>query len=88
MRLLFYEAISYTWGSGDTTEEILVDGCTKKVTKSLYEILTGYSSLFLPKLLWIDALCIDQKNDVEKSQQVPLMNKIYRNAILTTVILG
>lgn len=88
MRILFYEAISYNWGSMETTEEILVDGCRKKVTRSVYEILTSYSSLFLPKLLWIDALCIDQKNDMEKSRQVPLMKKIYRNAILTTVILG
>ena len=88
MRLLFYEAISYNWGTMDTTEEVLVDGCRKMVTKSVYEILTSSSSLFLPKLLWIDALCIDQNNDAEKSQQVPMMRRIYRSAIFTTVFLG
>jgi hypothetical protein len=51
MRLLFYEAISYNWGTMDTTEEILVDGCRKMVTKSVYEILASSSYLFLPKLL-------------------------------------
>ena len=66
MNLICYEAISYTWGDMDPTEAILVDGCTKKVTKSVYEILASYSSLFIPKLLWIDALCIDQENEREK----------------------
>ena len=88
MRLLFYEAISYSWGSMDTYEEILVDGCRKKVTKSVYEILASYSSLLFPRLLWIDALCIDQSSSAEKSQQVPLMEKIYRNALFTTIFLG
>jgi len=41
-----------------------------------------------PKLLWIDALCIDQNNDAEKSQQVSMMRRIYRSAIFTTVFLG
>ncbi|KAJ4371227.1 hypothetical protein N0V83_004444 [Neocucurbitaria cava] len=88
MDTLWYEAVSYNWGIMDATEDILVDGCKKKVTRSVYEILTSYSSLFLPKLLWIDALCIDQTNDAEKSQQVPLMEKIYLNAIFTTVFLA
>ena len=88
MRTMFYEAISYNWGTMEATEEILVDGCGKKVTRSVYEILNTYSSLFLPKLLWIDALCIDQESGAEKSQQVPLMERIYRNAVITTVFLG
>jgi hypothetical protein len=88
MRLIFYEAISYTWGSGDLTDTILLDGCTKDVTKSVHELLSSYSSLFIPNLLWIDALCIDQENNEEKTKQVQLMEKIYRNAELTTVFLG
>jgi hypothetical protein len=88
MRLLMYEAISYTWGSPDRTEEILVDGCTLKVTKSVYEILAQFSSQFLPQLLWIDAICIDQDNSGEKEQQVPMMDKIYSHSLFTTVFLG
>ncbi|KAF2115018.1 heterokaryon incompatibility, partial [Lophiotrema nucula] len=88
MRLLFYEAISYTWGSMERTEEILVDGCRMMVTKAAYEILASYSSLLVPKLLWIDAICIDQSNDAEKSRQVPMMDKIYRHALFTTIFLG
>ena len=88
MSILFYEAISYTWGSMKPTEEIMVDGCKLEVTKSVYEVLASYSSLFLPKLLWIDAVCIDQNNLEEKALQVPLMQRIYRSADITSVFLG
>ncbi|KAF1978206.1 hypothetical protein BU23DRAFT_525941, partial [Bimuria novae-zelandiae CBS 107.79] len=88
MRRLNYEAISYTWGGMEATRQIMVDGCTMKVTESVYEILTTYCSLLVPKLLWIDAVCIDQQNVEEKSLQVPLMQKIYREALFTTVFLG
>jgi hypothetical protein len=72
----------------ETSEEILVDGCVMKVTKSVYEILCSYSSHFFPRLLWIDAICINQEDMAEKSQQVPLMQKIYQSALFTTVFLG
>lgn len=88
MRLLFYEAVSYTWGSPKRVREIMVDGCTMRITESVYEILVKYSSHFLPQLLWIDAICIDQGNNKEKEQQVPMMDKIYSQALFTTVFLG
>jgi hypothetical protein len=56
MRLLFYEAISYTWGSPDRTEVIMVNGCRMMVTKSVNEVLATLGSQFLPQLLWIDAI--------------------------------
>jgi Heterokaryon incompatibility protein (HET) len=88
MRLLMYEAISYTWGNPERTEEILVNGSRLKVTKSVYEMLATFSSQFLPQLLWIDAMCIDQDNNEEKAQEVPMMDKIYSHALFTTIFLG
>ena len=35
---------------------------------------TGY------RILWIDAICIDQNNFLDRSEQVPLMSTIYRHA--------
>ncbi|CZT03936.1 uncharacterized protein RAG0_10556 [Rhynchosporium agropyri] len=32
------------------------------------------------RVLWVDAVCINQKNDVEKGREVLLMESIYRNA--------
>jgi len=51
-------------------------------------MLVRKSSIFMPKLLWIDGLCIDQINDEEKKSQVTHMDKIYSKATLLTVFLG
>tara|TARA_R110002003_G_scaffold143_14_gene13289 strand:- start:8941 stop:11418 length:2478 start_codon:yes stop_codon:yes gene_type:complete len=87
-KLLDYEAVSYTWGSPEKTREILVDGYRIKVTESAYEMLLSMSSLWFPKLLWVDAICINQENDAEKAEQVQLMQMIYSSAILVNVWLG
>jgi len=41
-----------------------------------------------PRLLWIDAVCINQTDNVEKTKQVMLMRKIYENAVSVLVRLG
>jgi hypothetical protein len=38
--------------------------------------------------LWVDAICIDQQNSVEKSQQIPHMTRIYSSAFATLVWFG
>lgn len=38
--------------------------------------------------LWIDALCIDQENDVEKSYQIPNMRFVYSKAAMVIAWLG
>ena len=38
--------------------------------------------------IWIDAICIDQKNDVEKGHQVLFMDRIYRRADGVYIWLG
>ena len=41
-----------------------------------------------PRRLWVDALCIDQVNDVEKSAQVRHINKVFEEAERTLIWLG
>jgi hypothetical protein len=41
-----------------------------------------------PRLLWIDAVCINQTDNVEKTKQATLMRKIYENAVRVLVQLG
>lgn len=38
--------------------------------------------------IWIDAICIEQENDIEKSTQVPHMGSIYSLASQVAVWLG
>lgn len=40
------------------------------------------------RLLWIDAICINQQCDKEKTSQVKIMGQIYRNAARVIVWLG
>ncbi|KAJ2996462.1 hypothetical protein NUW58_g974 [Xylaria curta] len=75
-----YEAVSYRWGSPETTEEIIVDGCRLRVTKSAFDLLLARRSVWRERRIWIDAICINQKDVQEKSEQVQLMRDIYHRA--------
>lgn len=41
-----------------------------------------------PRILWIDALCINQQDEVEKGPQVAIMGDIYRNATRVVAWIG
>ncbi|KAI1876118.1 uncharacterized protein JN550_001614 [Neoarthrinium moseri] len=79
-------AISYMWGSPKHTDTILIgDAHVLPVTASAHECLDILSDA---KHLWIDAICINQTNHVEKSQNVGMMGEIYSQAIEVVGILG
>jgi hypothetical protein len=82
-----YEAISYTWGNSTNTEDIWVNGKRLIVPASAYKILINRSSVLVPKLLWIDAICINQGDTAEKNSQVLLMRDVYRKAFTVSVCL-
>jgi hypothetical protein len=82
-----YEAILYTWGDANLTENILVNGKALSVPKSFYTILSNRSSAWRPQLLWIDAVCINQQDEDEKNSQVPLMRDIYTKDSIVSVCL-
>ena len=41
-----------------------------------------------PRTVWVDALCINQKNIQERNHQVPQIGQIYRNCLRVVVFLG
>jgi hypothetical protein len=84
-----YSALSYTWGT-DTPEKptLLLDGHRLEVRKNLYEALEQLRWTDHPRRLWIDAICINQKNDTEKDKQLPLMSEIYSKAETAEIWLG
>lgn len=67
---------------------IRCNGHEVQVSQSLLESLEFISLRYTGIMLWIDALCIDQNNAAEKSQQIGLMGEIYHNADLVLVWLG
>jgi hypothetical protein len=83
-----FEALSYAWGSGDSPKSILVNNCEYAVGANLHAALLHLRDRFMDRILWVDAICIDQTNTAEKSQQVQSMAKIYAKASRVIVWLG
>ncbi|KAH8704607.1 heterokaryon incompatibility protein-domain-containing protein [Phaeosphaeriaceae sp. PMI808] len=83
-----YEALSYTWGDPVALLPIQVNETEVLVTTNLHAALSHFRSETTDIVLWVDALCINQKDDVEKSEQVCMMTEIYANATSTRVWLG
>ncbi|QDS68455.1 hypothetical protein FKW77_010822 [Venturia effusa] len=90
-QLPFYEALSYTWGDLSDTGLISVGldpAKTLSVTRNLYDALLHLRYETKPRLLWIDAICIDQSNLEERGSQVQKMGQIYKRANRVVVWLG
>ncbi|OAL54541.1 HET-domain-containing protein, partial [Pyrenochaeta sp. DS3sAY3a] len=86
--VISYEALSYTWGDTDKPYEIEVDGRLMAVTKNLYLALQHLRYTDQDRILWIDAICIDQNNDKERGHQVRQMTCIYEQAEQVLIWLG
>ncbi|KAK8022102.1 heterokaryon incompatibility protein-domain-containing protein [Apiospora rasikravindrae] len=83
-----YVALSYAWGSPRATRPILVDGIQLQVTVNLESALRHLRHQSEPLIIWIDAICINQLDLTERSEQVRLMRSIYQQASGVIVWLG
>ncbi|KAK4446763.1 heterokaryon incompatibility protein-domain-containing protein [Podospora aff. communis PSN243] len=83
-----YEALSYVWGNALERRRIFVDGFQFEVTWNLHRALEHLRHPVLERILWVDAVCIDQQNDDEKAHQVASMASIYARANRVVVWLG
>lgn len=87
-----YLAISYAWGGQSLTETITCNGYTVLITKNLHSALWRLRQPAQPLNIWCDALCIKQGTDYaslsERSQQIPLMGRIFGSAIRVIIDLG
>lgn len=83
-----YETVSYTWENQLNEATILLDGKEARVTSNLLAALSSLRLVDEDKILWIDALCIDQENDLEKGHQVSRMKLIYEYAERVIIWLG
>ncbi|KAJ4371252.1 hypothetical protein N0V83_004469 [Neocucurbitaria cava] len=86
--LLVYEAISYAWGDATDRKSVICDGSDVSVTRSLFEALQRFRHEDTIRVLWADAICINQQDDEEKSTQVQLMRFIYEKASKVLIWLG
>ncbi|KAF2837865.1 HET-domain-containing protein [Patellaria atrata CBS 101060] len=83
-----YEALSYVWGDNTRSRKVLCHGEDLAITESLYVALRRLRYPDKKRMLWADAICINQDDIPERNQQVPIMREIYSNASRTLVWLG
>lgn len=88
-----YSPLSYCWGKSPKTHIIQIDGTDFVVADNLHNFLKRFRNRSAEQrvempLLWIDAICINQSDIVEKNAQVSIMATIYRGGCQTFVWLG
>lgn len=88
-----YEALSYSWGDPEPGHTVFVNGShTLDVTPNCLEALTSLRRRRHHRLLWVDAICIDQREDDrskrERDRQVKIMSDVFRSAYRVLVWLG
>ena len=81
-------ALSYTWGLPTQRDpELRMQAPVIPLTENLTSAMYILGTIF-PGTYWIDALCINQQDNAEKSSQVTLMREIYSAAEAVMVFLG
>jgi hypothetical protein len=83
-----YQALSYVWGYPEDTVSLTVNGLNFQATRNLVAALQRLRSSIKPQTLWVDALCINQNDLDEKTQQILIIDKIYKGASSVQVFLG
>lgn len=82
-----FEALSYCWGQRSANEPVIyIEAQPLKVTTDLHCALLRLRQREEP--IWIDAICINQEDIMERTQQVRQMHRIYASASLVIVWLG
>ncbi|KAH7239711.1 hypothetical protein NW759_008674 [Fusarium solani] len=83
-----YEALSYTWGDANGLRPILVNGIHINVTANLKVALQYLRRRSEPRVIWIDAVCINQNDNQEKLLQIQRMGGIFSSAAYVIAWLG
>ncbi|KAJ8111987.1 hypothetical protein OPT61_g5545 [Boeremia exigua] len=93
-----YDALSYVWTPRDRTidtarqvEPVTIgnyDNARVCIGANLEAAIRCLRSAETPRTLWVDALCINQDEKLERNHQVRLMSKIYSSARNVIIWLG
>ena len=82
-----YYAVLYTWVDNKREHALLLDGQVLDVASDI-AVALQHLSFFRTRYLWIDAICINQDDDAEKSWQAQARARIFQDAFKVIVWLG
>ena len=83
-----HTCLSYIWGSKEGQRNILVNARLLRIRANLWHFLQLARHKYADRLLWIDAICIDQEDWRERGHQISLMGDIFARAKQVLVCLG
>ncbi|KAF4456649.1 HET-domain-containing [Fusarium albosuccineum] len=88
-----FTAVSYTWGDSRIEASLRINGRPFLIRQAAWDLLKDLPSLDMdchprPEYVWIDSICINQSDLIERNHQVRLMRKIYSSAKVVLVWLG
>jgi len=84
-----FDALSYVWGDQANKVYIICNGKGHNIGQNLHAALIEYRNRGQPgRGLWADAICINQRDVKEKTNQVQMMGDIYSAASGTIIWLG
>lgn len=82
-----YEALSYVWGDQTDLITIYVHGHPFLITQNLFDALF-YMRQTTKRILWADAICINQNDPVERASQILQMGSVFGQASTVVIYLG
>jgi len=83
-----YTALSYTWGDATPTRPILINNKVFHIRENLAVALEQMRHKQHVLVLWVDAICIDQEDDYEKTIQIQQMGETFKQASMVIAWLG
>ena len=83
-----YTAVSYAWGSDTASHKITLKPWDFYVRQNLFECLSSLRDKHTTRILWIDAISVNQNDPSERGAQVRLMSQIFGNATNVVAWLG
>jgi hypothetical protein len=87
-----YEALSWRWGDEDGSKFAITIRSDGEIYRKRVSRTLGLALKYLrgekDRILWVDAICINQKDKEERGYQVSMMSLVYTQAVRVCVWLG
>jgi hypothetical protein len=79
------KALSYCWGAAGKQASITCDGASFDLSPTLKDAFRHLHRYKKTESFWVDRMCINQQDGIERTRQVRLMNAIYQQSIRTLI---
>lgn len=83
-----YETISYAWGDCNKISVVWLDEIALSVPASAEAAVRRMQDRHTVRTVWIDSICINQNDFVEKSDQIKTMGDVYACSTCNLIWLG